>query len=146
MRKTFHFYKNLVAFIAALQIVWFFFILLSFNKHANAEEAGSEVLALSVTMVEVVLGVLGLGLALIAFLGYGIFKKDVEAEACKAAKEAAKAATFEYLQSDSIALIRKAIGDDEFISQLQVRMNELGLDDEDLADFVDTDAEWTEDE
>ncbi|MEC9199311.1 MAG: hypothetical protein VX378_15360 [Pseudomonadota bacterium] len=145
MRKTFQFYKTLIAGITALQLVWFFCILLSFNRQADASEAKSEVLAMSVTMVEMLLVVLGLGLALIAFLGYGIFKKDVEAEACKAAKIAARAATFEYLQSDSVALIRKAIADDEFMSQLQVRMHELGLDEEE-ADFIDTDGDWKNDD
>lgn len=123
--------------LVPLQLIWFGAIIWSFNRQAPTSEAGSEILATSITMVEVLLTLLGIGLAVMAFMGYGVFKGQVEEQARTAATKVARAATFDYLDADSIKLIKSALSDDQLISALQIRMNELGIDDEDDAAIVD---------
>lgn len=147
-KRQFKYFSNILAFVTALQIVWFFAILWSFNRTTNAgsSQNGDHILATSVTMVEVVLVVFALGLALIAFLGYGVFKRDVEDQACKsaqtAAKPAAKEASLKYLEDNVQTLLEHALDNDELISKLQIRIKELGIDASDDAETVDADADW----
>lgn len=151
-KRQFRYFANILAFVTALQLVWFFTIMWSFNSSTNegTSQEGNHVLATSITMVEVVLVVFGLGLALIAFLGYGVFKRDVEDQACRtaqaAAKPAAKEASLHYLENNAQVLLEQALDNDELISKLQIRIKELGIDASDDAETVDDDADWTPDD
>lgn len=126
-----------------LQFVWFVLIGLAYNWPTGNVQEQSAILAISMTAVEVVLGVLAILLAVGAVFSYTTFRRDVQLSAKEAATNEAGRKVDEHLSEKGVDLIKASLSDAEFVAQLQLKFKAYGIEDSDEASAVDEDSTWT---
>ncbi len=126
----------------ALQFVWFVCFGLSFNWPAGPIEKQAPYLAISLTVVEIVIAALAIFLAFAAIFSYTAFKKEVQLSARETAIEEAGKSVGEHLSVNGAALIKECLSDAQVVAQLQLEFKKLGIEDSDDAGLVDDDSKW----
>jgi len=133
-----------VAIVVSL-VVSFLALLFSFiawNSPAPNAQPGADVLAASLTAIEIVLAVLGVGLAVAAIIGYGAVRGAAIRSARDEAQRIAPGVLENYMNMHGDKLVEQCLDNTELVSALHRRMTKLGTEESEDAEDIDTEAGW----